>query len=217
MKKMLDELKKLDEEYVVPADFKNKVMQKVREINMEEMKQRKSKTLVKYVIPCLTSAAVVLIACIVTINNGLGNKSADAIYANQSIALDGTLNDFASISSLEKEFSSDNFESKDELLNKEESKPASTETVNEQMFTVEDSALDSIRGGNIKEIISFDSAEKLKNKEIIDILLDANIEIIEETTNYIIVKSELEILDEALKDFQGVKMSIVENNIKIEF
>lgn len=79
---MLEELKKLDEEYAVPADFKGKVMKQIVSLEQEEKApighDRKVVRYRKYVVTSLASAAVILIACFIAIKGGrmnTGSKS----------------------------------------------------------------------------------------------------------------------------------------------
>ena len=62
MKKMLDELKKLDKEYEVPQDFRKKVMEQIKAEALEQKpKKNKIIQLKKYVIACASIAAMFIV------------------------------------------------------------------------------------------------------------------------------------------------------------
>ena len=70
MKNLLEELKKLDNGVNPPADFKERVMGRISQLKKKEEKKALSgMTIKKYVIPTLTAAAMVMIACMVTLKN----------------------------------------------------------------------------------------------------------------------------------------------------
>lgn len=62
MRRMLDELKKMDYEYEVPANFSKKVMKEIKNIEAQKKKNMK-----KYVITWASTAAVILLAVTVTL------------------------------------------------------------------------------------------------------------------------------------------------------
>lgn len=72
MKKMLDELKKLDATYDVPQDFSKKVMKKIKSesaLNVaaaatSKNSKGKMSHIMKYVIPCTSVAAAILVAVV---------------------------------------------------------------------------------------------------------------------------------------------------------
>ena len=80
MKKMLEELKKLDNEYEVPVDFSKDVMREVKKLN------NKKKHFSRYVIAYTSTAAVVAIAAVVALNNNLSKKSFDEVNNYSSSA-----------------------------------------------------------------------------------------------------------------------------------
>lgn len=80
MKKMLEELKKLDNEYEVPVDFSKNVMREVKKLN------NKKKHFSRYVIAYTSTAAVVAIAAVVALNNNLSKKSFDEVNNYSSSA-----------------------------------------------------------------------------------------------------------------------------------
>ena len=87
MKKMLDELKKLDEEYEVPQDFRKKVMEKINAESKEEPKKKNIIHLKKYVIACASVAAMFIVVMNVTI---MGDKF--AMQENAGASMDSMTN-----------------------------------------------------------------------------------------------------------------------------
>ena len=86
MKKMLDELKKLDVEYEVPQDFRKKVMEQIKvEAIKEKEKSKKNKVinLKRYVIAAASIAAMFIVVVNVT---GMGDKF--AMQENAGAAMD---------------------------------------------------------------------------------------------------------------------------------
>lgn len=77
MRKMLEELKKLDAEVNVPENFSKKVMERIKNDNVTQVKETKSKVsyLRKYVIPWTSAVAVLLIVALVTIDGTVRDKS----------------------------------------------------------------------------------------------------------------------------------------------
>lgn len=77
MRKMLEELKKLDAEVNVPENFSKKVMERIKNDNATQVKEVKSKVsyLRKYVIPWTSAVAVLLIVALVTIDGTVRDKS----------------------------------------------------------------------------------------------------------------------------------------------
>lgn len=76
MKKMLDELKKLDMEYEVPQDFRKKVMAQIKaESTTEKPKQNKVIHFKKYVIACASVAAMFIVVVNVGISSMKGISS----------------------------------------------------------------------------------------------------------------------------------------------
>lgn len=89
MKKMLDELKKLDVEYEVPQDFRKKVMSQIKaEVANEAPKTNKIIHLKKYVIACASVAAMFIVVVNVGISS-MKELSGD-IVANSTVSLDAT-------------------------------------------------------------------------------------------------------------------------------
>ncbi len=70
MKKMLDELKKLDVDYEVPKDFRKNVMKQIKTENVNQTHTKKIRHLKKYVIACASVAAMF----IVVVNIGKESK-----------------------------------------------------------------------------------------------------------------------------------------------
>lgn len=87
MKKMLDELKKLNNDVSVPTDFRTNVMRKITNIKQEE----KNKHLNKYVISCVSAAAVVVLALVVTLSD---NSAMNFDAKSSDMYLEGDMLDF---------------------------------------------------------------------------------------------------------------------------
>lgn len=186
MKKMLEELKNLDEEVRVPADFTEKVMNRVKQLDKTEKVERNFKKFYnrKYVITSIASAAVILIACFVTLKNG-------------KVASDSTV----SHGTMDKVLQTDNFvfSEHEDLEEKEE---MAKETRQAQMpstslvATAESNTEDSL-----EENFSYNSANMVDNHNwLIDILKDNKIEVIEDRVEYVIVDTKMERLKEVLND-----------------
>ena len=89
MKKMLDELKKLDVEYEVPQDFRKKVMEQIKAENLKQNQVPKKNRIIhlkKYVIACASVAAMFIVVVNVT---GMGDKF--ALQENAGMAM-GSMN-----------------------------------------------------------------------------------------------------------------------------
>ena len=71
MKKMLDELKKIDYDYKVSADFSKKVMRKIKSAEAQRKVELK-----KYVITWASTAAVIVIAVAVSLKTSVKNNMA---------------------------------------------------------------------------------------------------------------------------------------------
>ncbi len=83
MKNMLDELKKLDEDIEVPENFRKNVMKNIRQIDAENKKLKKRKYFTKYIIPYISSVAVICIAVLVGFKNS-ANKDMNMASINQA-------------------------------------------------------------------------------------------------------------------------------------
>ena len=187
MKKMLDELKKLDVEYEVPQDFRKKVMEQIKaEANKEKKQSKKNKVihLKRYVIACASVAAMFIVVVNVT-----GMEDKFAMQENAGVAMDsmGSMNSVnyaPSISETEnlKEYSVNN--SIMDGLVSEDKLAMDNETSRAESTTTE------IPSATQKEKISLEYIEELlKNSDI----------------NYEIAEKELFISKE---DFPKVKDTI---------
>lgn len=86
MKKMLDELKKLDVKYEVSQDFRKKVMEQIKAENLKQNQVPKKNRIIhlkKYVIACASVAAMFIVVVNVT---GMGDKF--ALQENAGMAMD---------------------------------------------------------------------------------------------------------------------------------
>lgn len=84
MKRMLDELKKMDYDYRVPADFSKKVMQEIK--NIEAQRKIESR---KYVITWASTAAVLIIAVVISLKTNIKNE---VLFEKNNI-MNNTLNE----------------------------------------------------------------------------------------------------------------------------
>lgn len=187
MKKMLDELKKLDVEYEVPQDFRKKVMEQIKaEANNKKKQSKKNKVihLKRYVIACASVAAMFIVVVNVT---GMGDKF--AMQENASVAMD-SMNSMNSVNYA----------------------PSTSETENLKGYDVNNSIMDGLISEDkvamdnetnraesaTTEIPSATQKEKLSLKHIEELLKDSDI-------NYEIVEKKLFISKE---DLQKVKDTI---------
>ncbi len=89
MKKMLDELKKLDMEYEVPQDFRKKVMSQIKiEATQEKTKVNKIVHLKKYVIACASVAAMFIV--VVNVGN-LSMKGLSGQISGNTASIDSAI------------------------------------------------------------------------------------------------------------------------------
>ena len=193
MKKMLDELKKLDVEYEVPQDFRKKVMERIKSEAIKEKEQLKNNKLIhlkRYVIATASVAAMFIVVVNVT---GMGDKF--AMQENASAAMDS----MSSMNSMNS-------------MNSVNYAPSTSETENLKDYDVNNSIMDGLISEDkvamdnetnraesaTTEIPSATQKEKLSLKHIEELLKDSDI-------NYEIVEKELFILKE---DLQKVKDTI---------
>ena len=187
MKKMLDELKKLDVEYEVSQDFRKKVMEQIKSESIrhnELPKKNKVIHLKRYVIACASVAAMFIVVVNVT-----GMEDKFAMQENAGAAMD-------SMSS----------------MNSVNYAPSISETENLKEYSVNNSIMDSFISedkvamdnetnrseSTTQEIPTATQKEKLSLKQVEEILNNNEI-------NYKIVKKELFISKE---DLQVLKESI---------
>lgn len=174
MKKMLDELKKLDNDYKVPENFTKNVMNEIR--NIEKQKMQKKKNTKKYVITWMSTAAVILIAVVVSLKSAVGNKANDAMQYNMSPDYSQQANEniMADISATTESLTTNNMSS--EILNK---------CIDEKERLLEEDAISANTAIlNLKEILDYN-----------------DIKIIEENDDYLIIDTTIEVVNEILKDY----------------
>lgn len=243
MKKMLDELKKLDVEYKAPVNFKDKVMNRIKTIDKEDNNSRKTIHYNKYVITWVASAAVILLAFVVTIKNGridsTKNGSAfDSVVTGSQ--MDEDVVDIEESEEIILERSIDGVRSEYAVNDIEESKvaeaPASvTNSIQEDavfnyygdsytneraaknlMSAATESTNESIE---LYDDFAFKMADIEAENEVYNLLIENNIKIVEEEQDYIIVEISLEKAKEILKEhIDEIKFEeINETKIKIEF
>lgn len=186
MKKMLDELKKLDVEYEVPQNFRKKVMEQIKVEAVKEKKASKKNKVInlkRYVIAAASVAAMFIVVVNVT---GMGEKF--AMQENASAAMDSINSVDYSPSISENENLIDyNYNVNDSMMDgliSEDKVAMDNETNRAESATT--------------EIPSATQKEKLSLKHIEELLKDSDI-------NYEIVEKELFISKE---DLQKVKDTI---------
>lgn len=184
MKKMLDELKKLDVEYEVPQGFRKKVMEQIKAESVkknEKSKKNKVIHLKRYVIACASVAAMFIVVVNVT---QMGNKF--AVQENSAEMMDS--------------------------MNSANFTPSKSENENLNDYSVNNSVMDGLVSedkvamdnetnraeSTTQEIPTATQKEKLSLKQVEEILNNNEI-------NYKIVKKELFISKE---DLQVLKESI---------
>ncbi len=211
MKKMLDELKKMDCDYKVPADFSKKVMHEIK--NIEAQRRRKMK---KYVITWSSTAAVIVIAVTVSLKTSVksnmlfdeNNKGQQEYASLNELNYDVNINEIMvsnylsdslknSLNAEMKEFS--NSVSENTILNDNEKSP--------QWFDSSDGKQDR----EIRSAISGDTCMQ----DIENLLLDSGVNVDEVTNQYIIVDSNIEDIKTILNEYKDL-VSITEVNGKVK-
>ena len=215
MKKMLDELKKMDYDYKVPADFSKKVMHEIR--NIEAQKKRELK---KYVITWASTAAVIVIAVAVSLKTSVKNNMtfeknniSQQVYdssneLNYSISSNETMvsNSFGDdqknlLDAEKKEFSKEGLEESTISNDNEKS------TCAVQWFDSSNAKQD----GEIRSARSGDTCMQ----DIENLLLDSGVNVDEVTNQYIIVDSNIEDIKTILSEYKDL-VSITEINGKVK-
>ena len=247
MKKMLDELKKLDAEYKAPADFKDKVMNKIKTIDKEESNSKKTISYNKYVITWVASVAIIILAFVVTIKNDRVDLTKNNSVLDSVITSNQVTADIANIEEIEE------ISTTDEIVVGDTSDKVRSESVaggiemNKAIEPME-SLFDSAQEESIFDDASTDYSSEMSVKnsinvanesaneetstldtsalkmfnienEIYNLLIENNIKIIEKEQNYIIIEISLEKAKDIFKDYiDEIKLEeIDENRVKIEF
>lgn len=213
MKKMLDELKKIDYDYKVSADFSKKVMRKIKSAEAQRKVELK-----KYVITWASTAAVIVIAVAVSLKTSVKNNMAfeknnisqqmydSSNQLNYNIDNGDTMvsNSFSEVqeNSLDvrkNELSKDIFE--DSTLNNNES-------CNIQWFDTSNSKKEA---AEIKASKSGDTCMQ----DIENLLLDSGVNVDEITNQYIIVDSTIDDVKTILSEYRDF-ISVTEVNGKVK-
>lgn len=215
MKKMLDELKKIDYDYKVSADFSKKVMRKIKSAEA----QRKVK-LKKYVITWASTAAVIVIAVAVSLKTSVKNNMAfeknnisqqmydssnelNYIMGSNETMVSNYLGD-SQKNSLEiekKEFS--NGISENTILNDNDKSPYAMQQWFDSSSAKQDSEIRTTRSGDTCM------------QDIENLLLDSGVNVDEITNQYIIVDSTIDDVKTILSDYKDF-ISVTEVNGKVK-
>lgn len=205
MKRMLDELKNLDEEYTVPQDFRKKVMVKIKEEQINEKKHFN-----KYVISWMSTAAVVVIAVVASIG-GARNKSADSCSIGMMDTECAQNNSIASNVSTESEAYRGTIES---MNNSNVPNSALKLDSNGISYEVDNSIGMDL---NSKDSINMNVENSYEINVINDRLIKNKIEILKKNEDYLIVNSTFNEVQKVLSGEEYRLEEINENRIKINF
>ena len=225
---MLAVLKELDEEYKAPAGFKEKVMARVTsacaENNSPRSKQKKWLQR-RYVITGIASAAVIILACVVTMKNGkIDRKSIQKQVADTIVP-----NEAASESMLPLVITEGN-ETQEEanlavpesFFLEQKSSVAESSSVKEESL---DSAMQNATAHLANDVmITADKAEEVAGEDksalrsvsnfsekLMVLLTEKQIDIVEQEENYVIVKWKLEEAKEVLQELkEQIKIEEIE-------
>lgn len=215
MKKMLDELKKIDYEYKVSADFSKKVMRKIKSAEAQRKVELK-----KYVITWASTAAVIVIAVAVSLKTSVKNNMAfeknnisqqmydssnelNYIMGSNETMVSNYLGD-SQKNSLEiekKEFS--NGISENTILNDNDKSPYAMQQWFDSSSAKQDSEIRTTRSGDTCM------------QDIENLLLDSGVNVDEITNQYIIVDSTIDDVKTILSDYKDF-ISVTEVNGKVK-
>lgn len=215
MKRMLDELKKLDYDYRVPVDFSKKVMQEIK--NIEAQRKIESR---RYVITWASTAAVLIIAVVISLKTNIKNE---VLFEKNNI-MNNTLNE-----------SDYNVNNNDALVGNslDEDKEDSLDNMKNMYLnnSLENSIsndIDMTSNSTSCEIQWFDgstTSEKAQVKtsrsgdtsieDIENVLLDKGLVIDEINSEYIVVNSNVDEIKAILSEY-GELISITEVNGKVK-
>lgn len=221
MKKMLDELKKIDYDYKVSADFSKKVMRKIKSAEAQRKVELK-----KYVITWASTAAVIVIAVAVSLKTSVKNNMAfeknnisqqmydSSNQLNYNIDNGDTMvsNSFSEVqeNSLDvrkNELSKNIFE--DSTLN-DKAKPYDNESCNIQWFDTSNSKKEA---AEIRASKSGDTCMQ----DIENLLLDSGVNVDEITNQYIIVDSTIDDVKTILSEYKDfISVTEVKGKVKIQ-
>lgn len=226
MKKMLEELKKLDNEYEVPVDFSKDVMREIKKLNNKKHFSR-------YVIAYTSTVAVVAIAAVVALNNNLSKKSFDEVsnysssaqqkensIANNVEVEDNTILASASLKGMDgNDISSNSATDLFEMSNGDSENVARQEaglTQFEDSKQRNDIYSDESKVANTSSYIgsaSYSGDDVIL--EVEDILNENGIKIEEIGEDFILVDSDVQKINDILSDY-AKKVQVIEFNGKIK-
>lgn len=231
MKKMLEELKNLDEEYTVPANFKEKVMDRIKNLEKEEkdtsLHTRKILSYQKYVITSLASAAVILIACVVAMKGGRVNLKGNTSMMDKIESMNQTagmasgastyvMGEMEDIEESEPESALDTnnvfFPNTEESLYIAEDYSLSASLVQSDATNTKRDAFDNEAApsqATVNNTFLEDAYEYSAKKELLDLknvlmnLLQENeIQIVEENEEYLVVNCSMEEIEQMIFDIE---------------
>lgn len=215
MKKMLDELKKIDYDYKVSADFSKEVMRKIKSAEAQRKVELK-----KYVITWASTAAVIVIAVAVSLKTSVKNNMAfeknnisqqmydssnqlNYIMGSNETMVSNYLGD-SQKNSLEiekKEFS--NGISENTILNDNDKSPYAMQQWFDSSSAKQDSEIRTTRSGDTCM------------QDIENLLLDSGVNVDEITNQYIIVDSTIDDVKTILSEYKDF-ISVTEVNGKVK-
>ena len=223
MKKMLDELRKLEEEHNAPVSFKKNVMSTIRAIEEEKQHPHSKFAFQKYVITSLATAAVIVLACVVTWKTGKINTKESA-----STMRDEVIDASAMLATEIPETVEENsmvYESSKMMVSAADmsvSNSAFLEDDNVKSRSMPSFAMnESVASAGIRQEDA--SEDAWKENSIIMVLKKNEIEILEEGDNFVIVNSSIKEVQSVLQELENEEESeltfeILESgNVKITY
>lgn len=213
MKKMLDELKKIDYEYKVSADFSKKVMRKIKSAEAQRKVELK-----KYVITWASTAAVIVIAVAVSLKTSVKNNMAfeknnisQQMYDSSNQLNYNIDNEDAMVSNSFSEVQENSLDVRKNELSKdvlEDSTLNNNESCTIQWFDTSNSKKED---AEIRASKSGDTCMQ----DIENLLLDSGVNVDEITNQYIIVDSTIDDVKTILSEYKDF-ISVTEVNGKVK-
>lgn len=215
MKKMLDELKKIDYDYKVSADFSKKVMRKIKSAEAQRKVELK-----KYVITWASTAAVIVIAVAVSLKTSVKNNMAfeknnisQQMYDSSNQLNYNIDNGDTMVSNSFSEVQENSLDVRKNELSKdvlEDSTLNNNESCNIQWFDTSNSKKEA---AEIKASKSGDTCMQ----DIENLLLDSGVNVDEITNQYIIVDSTIDDVKTILSEYKDfISVTEVKGKVKIQ-
>lgn len=213
MKKMLDELKKIDYDYKVSADFSKKVMRKIKSAEAQRKVELK-----KYVITWASTAAVIVIAVAVSLKTSVKNNMAfeknnisQQMYDSSNQLNYNIDNGDTMVSNSFSEVQENSLDVRKNELSKdvlEDSTLNNNESCTIQWFDTSNSKKED---AEIRASKSGDTCMQ----DIENLLLDSGVNVDEITNQYIIVDSTIDDVKTILSEYKDF-ISVTEVNGKVK-